>query len=147
MHTTLKTSPQLCNKVPIGTPKIHPITAPSLRRSPPLSNTPVPWPIPLNIPNGIQIHSAVLPQYTFQTDRQTDPHTDGLGDRSVTWVLDLEQNLVEIDVIFSVLYVNAAIKLSREKVKRYRYFGHFQSLEQYANGNDWLARCNFLLVF
>ena len=36
---------QLRNKVPIGyngTPQIHPKTAPSLRRSPPPSNTPIP---------------------------------------------------------------------------------------------------------
>jgi len=30
---------------------------------------------PSTIPNGIRIQSAVLPQYTFQTDRQTDTHT------------------------------------------------------------------------
>jgi len=32
-------------------------------------------PTPLTIPNGIRILSAVLPQYTFQTDRHTDAHT------------------------------------------------------------------------
>jgi len=26
----------------------------------------------LTTPNGIRIHSAILPQYTFWTDRQTD---------------------------------------------------------------------------
>jgi len=33
---------------------------------------PVSQPTPLTIPNGIWIHSAVLPQYTFWTDRHTD---------------------------------------------------------------------------
>ena len=36
------------------------------------SNTPIPRSIPLTISNGIRIQSAVLPQYTFQTDRLTD---------------------------------------------------------------------------
>jgi len=48
----------------------------------------MPGPTPLTIPNGIQIHSAVLTQYTSRTDRQTDTQTDRwAGDRSVTWVL------------------------------------------------------------
>jgi len=68
-------------------PYIYPKTAPSLRRSPPPSNTPVPQPTPLITPNDIWICSAVLPQYTLRTDRQTDGPidrpTDGLGDRSV----------------------------------------------------------------
>jgi len=50
-----------------------------LRRSPPPSNTPIPQPTPLTIPNGIRIQSAVLPQYTFRTDRQTDRPTDLLS--------------------------------------------------------------------
>ena len=36
------------------------------------SNTPIPRPIPLTNPNGIQIQSAVLPQYTFRNNTQTD---------------------------------------------------------------------------
>ena len=44
---------------------------------PPLSNTPIPWPILLTFPNGIQIQSAVMPQYTLRTHRPTD----GTGDR------------------------------------------------------------------
>jgi len=73
---------QTRRKVPIGyngTP--HPQNSfPKLplpvRLSPPPSNTPIPRPTPLTIPNGIRIHSAVLPQYTFWTDRPTDRHTD-----------------------------------------------------------------------
>jgi len=38
---------------------------------------------PLTTPNGIQIQSTILPQYTLQTDRQTYRPTDGLGDRPV----------------------------------------------------------------
>ena len=45
-----------------------------LRRSTLPSNTPIPQPTPLSNPNGIQIQSAVLPQYTFQTDRHTDQY-------------------------------------------------------------------------
>jgi len=44
-------------------------------RGPP-SITLIPGPTTLTIPNGIQIHSAVLPQYTFWTNRETDRHTD-----------------------------------------------------------------------
>jgi len=62
-----------------GTPKFTPKTAPSLRRSPPPSNTPIPRLTQLTTPNGIRIQSAVLPQYTLRTDRQTD----GLDDRPV----------------------------------------------------------------
>jgi len=42
----------------------------------PLSNTCVPWPTPLTTLNDTQIHSAVLPQYTFWTDRPTERPTD-----------------------------------------------------------------------
>jgi len=58
-------------------PNSSPKTVPSLQRSPALSNTPIPWPIPLTTPNGIRIQSAVLSQYTLPTDR-TDQPTDGL---------------------------------------------------------------------
>jgi len=57
------------------------------------SNTPIPQPTPLTNPNSIQIQSAVLPQYTFRTDRQTDWPTDWpthvIGDNSVRRVLTL----------------------------------------------------------
>jgi len=36
------------------------------------SNKPIPRPTPRITPNGIRIQLAVLPQYTFWTDRQTD---------------------------------------------------------------------------
>jgi len=35
---------------------------------------------PLTTPNVIRIQSAILPQYTLQTDRQTDGPTDVIGD-------------------------------------------------------------------
>ena len=41
-------------------------------RSPLPSNTSIPQLTPFTTPNGIRIQSAVLPQYTFRTDRQTD---------------------------------------------------------------------------
>jgi len=54
-------------------PHIYPKTAPNTRRrSPPPSNAPIPRPISLTTPNGIQIQSAVFPQITNRTDRPTD---------------------------------------------------------------------------
>jgi len=50
--------------------KFTPKTAPSPSTITTPSNTPIRHPTPLTIPNGIRIHSMVLPQYTFQTDRQ-----------------------------------------------------------------------------
>jgi len=43
------------------------------------SNTPIPQPTPLTIPNGIRIQSAVLPQQTSLTDIQKDRLTHGIG--------------------------------------------------------------------
>ena len=68
----------LCNKFPIGynrTPQIHP--PPNV---PPFDDQhphliPISRPTPLTTPNGTRIQSAVLPQYTFQTDTQTDRPT------------------------------------------------------------------------
>jgi len=58
--------------VTVGRPKFTLKLSLSLRRSPPHLIHPT-WPTPaaLSTPNGIWIHSAVLPQYTFQTDWQT----------------------------------------------------------------------------
>ena len=55
-----------------GTPQIHHQNCPSPSTITTPSNTPIPRPTPFTIPNGIRIQSAVLPQYTFRTDRQTD---------------------------------------------------------------------------
>jgi len=55
----------------------------TFRRSPLPSNTPILQPNALTTPNGIQIQSAVFPQFTHRTDRQTDRPTDGQGDNSV----------------------------------------------------------------
>jgi len=78
-----------CITIPIGYNRMLQIhqsptkTAPSLRRSPPPSNTLIPRPTPLTTPNGIGIQSAVLPQYTFWTDRQTGRQAHGISDRSI----------------------------------------------------------------
>jgi len=66
-HNYAATSPMLT----MGSPQFTHKTAPSIRRLPSLSNTHIPRLTVLTIPNGIWIHSAVLPQYTFQTDRHT----------------------------------------------------------------------------
>jgi len=66
-----------------GRPKFIPKTAPYSSTITTPSNTPIPWPTALTTPNGIRIHSAVLPQYTLRTDRQTD----GPGESSVPWAL------------------------------------------------------------
>ena len=56
------------NGMPQFTPKTA--TSPSTITTP--SNTPIPRSTPLTIPNGIRIQSAILPQYTSWSDRQTD---------------------------------------------------------------------------
>ena len=59
----------------MGCPKFTPKTVPSPSTITTPFNTPIIQLTPLTIPNGIRIHSAVLPQYTFrQTHRRT--HTD-----------------------------------------------------------------------
>ena len=79
----------LCNKVPIGcngTPEIHPENCsfsfdghhPYLIHS--SFDQPHHHP-----PNSIQIHLAILPQYTFWTHGQTNRHrpTNGISERSI----------------------------------------------------------------
>ena len=51
-----------------GTPQIPKLPL-SLRQSPSPSSTPIPQPTPLITPNGIRIHSSILPQCTFRTNR------------------------------------------------------------------------------
>ena len=87
----------LCNKVPIcynGTTQIHPQNFPFPLMITTPSNTPIPRLIPLTVPNGIWIQSAILPKYTFrfrQTHRHTLAHrpTDGIDDGSTPLVLTL----------------------------------------------------------
>jgi len=72
------TSVQLHNKVRIGnngTPQSRPknYCFPFHNHHP---HTLIPGPTPLITPNGIQIQSAILPQYIFWTDRQIDRQTD-----------------------------------------------------------------------
>jgi len=55
-----------------GTSQIHPQNCPFPSTITTPFNTAIPRPTPLTIPNGIRIHSAVLPQYTFRTDTPTD---------------------------------------------------------------------------
>jgi len=50
----------------------------------PQSNTLIRRPTSLTTRNGIQIKSAVLPQYTLRTDRPIDRPTHGVGYRSVS---------------------------------------------------------------
>ena len=45
------------------------------------SNTAIPRPTPFTIPNGIQIHSAILPHYTFRRDRHRHTQTHTQTDR------------------------------------------------------------------
>jgi len=53
------------------------------------SNTLIPCPTPLTTANGIRIHSAVLPQYTFRTHRHARRLTDGISNRSIPVALML----------------------------------------------------------
>jgi len=73
----LLTYAQLCKKVPlvtVGCPKFTHKNCPFPFYNNHPSNKPIPRPTPLTIANGIRIHLAILPWYTFQT--QTDKHTD-----------------------------------------------------------------------
>jgi len=75
MHfrTTMQQSPRWLQwDAQINPPKL-PLP---LRRSPLPSNTPIAQPTPLTIPHGIHIKSAILPQYTFLADRQTNTYTN-----------------------------------------------------------------------
>ena len=94
-------STQLHNKGPIGyngTPEIHPQNCPFLSTITTPSNTPISWPTPFNIPNGIQIQSAVLPQYTFRTHRHTDRPTHETDDRFTSLALTLA-TLIDSDAL------------------------------------------------
>ena len=81
-----RTSAQLCNKITVGyngTPEIHLKTAPSPLTITTPSNTPSRRPTLLTILKGIRIQSSVLPQYTFQTDRQKHTQTNRWARRQV----------------------------------------------------------------
>ena len=86
------TSPQWLQECP----KFMPKTAPSHLMITTPSNTPIPQPTPLTIPNGIRIQSAVFPQYTFWTDRHTN--TNRLDDSSTPLALMLTI-LIESDTL------------------------------------------------
>jgi len=60
------------------------IPLPIEARGPHLIHPSLDRPTPLTTPNGIQIQSAVLLQYTFRADRQTHRHTD----RPTSWTSD-----------------------------------------------------------
>jgi len=93
---------QLRNKVPVvtmGRPQFHPKTSLSLRRSPPLSNTPIPRPTPLTIPttSGSDqpfCHSTL----SGQTDRQTHRQTDRWARRQVSKI-SAYAHLIESDAL------------------------------------------------
>jgi len=88
IHFCVKNRPTplkpMMQKLPV-TP--FPLWAPELS-----SNTRMPKSTPLAIPNGIWIHSAVLPQYTFRTDRQTDRPTDHTDRRWATVAIPIESD-------------------------------------------------------
>jgi len=88
----IKTSPTQSN---LGRARRHPSRrTPQIRfqncpfsfddRHAPPSITAIPRPTPLITRNGIRNQSAVLPQYTSQTDSQTDRQTDPLDRRQVS---------------------------------------------------------------
>ena len=65
-------SPPLMHRIPLVTmvrPTFNSKTAPSSSTISTPSNTPILRPTQLSTPNGIQIQSAVVPQFTVQTDR------------------------------------------------------------------------------
>jgi len=90
-----RTTAQLCNKF------LTPKTAPSLRWSPLPFNTPILRLTPLTIPNGRWIQSAILPQYTFWTDRLTNWSTDW-WDKWQTWTMGVYALLIESDALIII---------------------------------------------
>ena len=80
---------------------MHPQTAPSLRRSPSKSNTPIPSPTPLTTLNGIRIQSAVLPQYAC-ADSQT-------GGRHFSNISALLAILIESDALKHQQFLTIAV--------------------------------------
>jgi len=75
--------------VTMGRPNFTPKTAPSPSTITTPSNPPIPRPTPFTNPNDIRIQSAVLPQYTLRTDRQTDRPVEGPGECSVNMTAPL----------------------------------------------------------
>jgi len=69
--------------VAMGCPTFTPKAVPSLRQSPPASNTPIHQPTPLATPNGVQIQSATILPLDRQTDRETNKQTDRWDRRQV----------------------------------------------------------------
>jgi len=65
-HNYATNSPLIIEGRPQFTPKL--LLPSTITTS---SNTSIPRSTPITIPNGIRVHSAVLPQYTFQTDTHT----------------------------------------------------------------------------
>ena len=98
-------------------------------------NTPIIRPTPLTIPNGIRIHSAVLPHYTFRhTHTQTHAHRsiDGLSDMSVRRALTLAvlvdterraNNVIGTPIRYSVQW-----RLCRHSVQRQYQRNFFPSV-------------------
>jgi len=71
-------APHSSPKCPFPFGELHP---------PPPSNTPIPQPTLLITPNGIQIQSAIFPQFTHRTDipsdQQTNERTNGWDGRQM----------------------------------------------------------------
>ena len=77
LHTDAVESPVVT--IPIGyngAPQIRPKSTPSRGPIPKPHYLPYPWTVRPTVSNGCRIRSAVFPQCTGQTDRQTDRPTD-----------------------------------------------------------------------
>jgi len=126
--------------VTMGCPKFTPKTAPSLRRSPPPCITPIPRPTPLTILNGIQIQSAILPQYTFQTEwlKHTHTQTDRWAGRQL-YTISACALLINSDVLIMCCYMQDVIKNFRTAIiQKYGEWNVYQYAIQFQFQPDFI---------
>ena len=69
------------------------------------SNTPIPQPTPMTTQKRIRISSAILPQYTFRTDRHTDTQRDRWARRQVRNMSASLAVLIESDALIISLFI------------------------------------------
>jgi len=98
-----------------GTRQIHPKTAPSLRRSPPLSNTPIPNPTPLTISNLASEFNQPFchSKLSGQTDRQTDRPTTSPCGRFVTPTYQITCTTDAKSHVYNICLVELLIRSNR----------------------------------
>ena len=102
-----------------GMPKIQPPKLPLPFDDHHPHPIPISRPTPLTTSNGIWIHSAVLPQYTFQTDRQTDTDTHRWARRQVCNTSASLAKLIYSDVLIIIKSLYSRHNLTPKNRKRF----------------------------